>query len=82
MARVLKCDRCGTVVTRYGDMNEIQIIPYVGITTLSGSGVKICDLCKDCTETLLQYINDEVQMILFKPQEAAGEETDTTGGKT
>lgn len=73
MAKALKCDRCGTVVTRCGDMNEIKISPYVGITALSGSGIKCRDLCKDCTETLMQYINNEVEMIIFKDSEAAGD---------
>lgn len=70
MAKVLKCDRCGTVVTRCGNMNEIKITPYIGITTLAMSSNKWCDLCKDCTETLMQYINNEVDMIIFKDSEA------------
>ncbi|MBR4668425.1 MAG: hypothetical protein IKO76_06685 [Butyrivibrio sp.] len=82
MAKGLICDRCGAVITKYSQMNEIKITPYIGVNVVAEVKAKHCDLCKDCTETLLQYINNEVQMILFKPQEAAGEETDTTGGKT
>ena len=74
MAKGIICDRCGAVSTHYGDVNEITLTPYVGVKTTVASQARSCDLCKDCTETLMQYINNEVQMIVFKDSEAAGDE--------
>ena len=31
------------------------------------------DLCKDCTETLLQYVNNEVEMVLYSPKKDSEE---------
>lgn len=79
MAKGLICDRCGAVITQYSQMNKIDILPYVGIKTVNQSKCKSVDLCKDCTETVMQYINGDVQMVIFndskaqiKPQESEG----------
>lgn len=76
MAKGLICDRCGAVITRYSQMNEINITPYVGIRAVSASLCKSFDLCKDCTETLMQYINNEVDMVIFSNKEAADDQTE------
>lgn len=73
MAKGLICDRCGAVITQYSQMNEIDILPYVGVKAVNQSKCKSVDLCKDCTKTLMQYINNEVQMVLFKDKGAANQ---------
>ena len=71
MSKAMVCDRCGQVVHKAGQIWEITIAPYV-VGTVSASGsIKRLDLCKDCTETVMQYINNEVQMVLYKDREAA-----------
>lgn len=76
MSRAMICDRCGAVIIKYGQMNEIQVTPYCGITAVSSSMAKRADLCKDCTETLMQYINNEVDMVIFNDREAADDKTE------
>ena len=76
MAKGLICDRCGKVITKFGNMNEITITPYCGIRAISTSMSKSIDLCKECTETLMQYINNEVDMVIFSNKEAADDQTD------
>lgn len=73
MAKGIICDRCGAVSTHYGDVREITLTPYVGVKATAASKARSYDLCKDCTETLMQYINNEVQMVLYKGREAAGD---------
>ena len=77
MAKGLICDRCGTVTTHYGDMNEIAITPYCGIKAVSSSASRFIDLCKDCTNTVMQYINGEVNMAIRDKEECVDEQQDT-----
>lgn len=70
MAKGLICDRSGAVITQYSQMNEIDILPYVGIKAVNQSKCKSVDLCKDCTETVMQYINGDVQMVIFNDSKA------------
>ena len=76
MAKGLICDRCGAVITNFKHMNEIQVSPYCGIQNVSASNSIRADLCKDCTETLMQYINNEVDMVIFSNKEAADDQTE------
>lgn len=78
MAKGLICDRCGAVITQYGQMNEIDIFPYIGIKAVNQSKCKSVDLCKECTETLMQYINNEVDMVIFNDGRAADDQTDNS----
>lgn len=71
MAKGIICDRCGAVITEYGKAKSIEIMPYCGIKAVNQSMTISYDLCKDCTETVMQYINNEVEMVLFKNEEAA-----------
>lgn len=73
MSKAMVCDRCGQVVRKAGQMREITIAPYVGIVTVATSNIKRIDLCQDCTETVMQYINNEVQMVLYKDKEATND---------
>lgn len=52
-------------------------MPYCGIKALNQSSVTSFDLCKDCTETVLQYIDNQVEMVIFKGKEAADEPEQT-----
>lgn len=70
MSKGLICDRCGAVITKFGDMNEINITPYFNAVFISDMKSKHYDLCKDCTETVMQYINGDVQMVLFNDSKA------------
>lgn len=79
MAKGLICDRCGQVFTEYRKMNDFEIFPYSGIKTVNQSKVISYDLCKDCTETVIQYINNEVQMVLFTDKETPDEAESDTG---
>ena len=76
MSRALICDRCGAAIIKYSQMNEINITPYVGIRAVAETLSKSFDLCKDCTETLMQYINNEVDMVIFSNKEAADDQTE------
>lgn len=69
MSRGLICDRCGKVTEVPSEMNQIEICPYISMRSVSASETKTYDLCLDCTGTLNQYINNEVQMVLFKDRE-------------
>ena len=71
MAKGIICDRCGAVITEYGKARSIEIMPYCGIKAVNQSKTISYDLCKDCTETIMQYVNNEVQMVLFTNKEAA-----------
>lgn len=73
MSKALLCERCGKVVTKASEMNRMDIAPYVSMRAVSCSNVKGCDLCLECTETVWQYINNEVQMVLFKDKGAANQ---------
>lgn len=79
MAKGLICDRCGQVFTEYGKMNSFDIMPYCGIKATNQSKVISFDLCKDCTETVIQYINNEVQMVLYKDKGTPNEAVTDTG---
>lgn len=76
MAKGIICDRCGAVITEYGNARKIEIMPYCGINAIYQSRVKRFDLCKDCTETVMQYIDNQVEMVIFKGKEAADENQD------
>lgn len=76
MAKGLICDRCGAVTTQYGQMNAIEILPYVGVKAVNQSKSKSVDLCKECTETLMQYINNEVDMVIFNDRRAEDDQTE------
>lgn len=76
MAKGLICDRCGAIIIEYGQMNEIDILPYVGIKAVNQSKCKSVDLCKDCTKTFMQYVNNEVYMIVHNDKEAADDQTE------
>ena len=80
MSKAMVCDRCGQVVHKAGQMREITIAPYVGMGTVADSGIKRLDLCQDCTETVMQYINNEVQMVLYKDREAADDPDNNNPG--
>lgn len=71
MAKGIICDRCGAVITEYGKARSIEIMPYCGIKTVNQSMTIKYDLCKDCTETVMQYIDNQVEMVIFKDKEAA-----------
>ena len=71
MAKGIICDRCGAVITEYGKAKSIEIMPYCGIKAVNQSKSISFDLCKDCTDTVIQYIKNEVKMILFNDKEAA-----------
>ena len=74
MGQGLVCDRCGALITNdVSEMNEIKISPYYGFFNVLESKSKYFDLCKDCTETVLQYINNEVQMVLFNDKKTPDE---------
>ena len=73
MAKGIICDRCGAVITEYGKAKSIEIMSYCGIKAVNQSSSISFDLCKDCTDTVIQYINNEVKMILFNDKEAADE---------
>lgn len=75
MASGVICDRCGAVIQEFDTVqaNQIKIYPYVDAYTVSRSDVKKWDLCKDCTETVMQYINNQVDMVIFKNEGAADE---------
>lgn len=77
MARGLICDRCGALITNnVSEMNMIKISPHFGFLGLSESQSKYFDLCKDCTKTVIQYINGDVQMVLFNDSKAESEVVD------
>lgn len=76
MAKGLICDRCGAVSTEFKNMTQIKAAPYNGNLLTADSKVKHFDLCKDCTETLMQYINNEVDMVIFNDREAADDKTE------
>ncbi len=81
MAKGLICDRCGQIFTKgYGKMNNFDIMPYCGIKAINQSKVISYDLCKDCTETVIQYINNEVQIVLFTDKETP-DEAETEGNE-
>ncbi len=73
MAKGIICDRCGAVITEYGKARSIEIMPYCGIKAVNQSKSISFDLCKDCTDTVIQYIKNEVKMILFNDKEATDE---------
>lgn len=80
MSQGLVCDRCGALFTKkLSEMNEIKISPYCGLLSLSKSQTKCFDLCKDCTETVMQYINNDVQMVIFNDSKATNEADDGRG---
>lgn len=80
MSRAILCDRCGKAVQKAGQMFEINVAPYVSMRAVSASNVETADLCEDCTKTLKQYINNEVQMIVFKDKEAANDPVNNNPG--
>ena len=71
MSKAILCDRCGKAIKKAGQAFEINIAQYVSMRAVSASNVKTADLCEDCTETIRQYILNEVQMVLYKDREAA-----------
>lgn len=71
MAKGIICDRCGAVITKYGEARSIEIMPYVGIKAVNQSMTISRDLCADCTETVMQYIDNQVDMVIFNDKEAA-----------
>lgn len=73
MSKAILCDRCGKAIQKAGQMFEINVAPYVSMRVVSSSNVETADLCEDCTKTLKQYINNEVQMVLYKGREAAND---------
>lgn len=73
MSKAILCDRCGKAIQKAGQMFEINVAPYVSMRAVSASNVETADLCENCTKTLKQYINNEVQMVLYKGREAAGD---------
>ena len=74
MGKGIICDRCGTVITEYGIAKSIEIMPYCGIKDTNPSQYISFDLCKDCTDTVIQYIKNEVEMILFNDKKEAADE--------
>ena len=78
MSKGLICDRCGAVSTEFKSMTQIKASPYNGNLLTVDSKTKHFDLCKDCTETLMQYINNEVDMIIFNDGRAADDQTDNS----
>lgn len=79
MSKGLICDRCGAVYegTNVHNMYEIKMTPYrKDVRLTADSKTKYFDLCKDCTETLMQYINNEVDMVIFNDREAADDKTE------
>lgn len=74
MAKGIICDRCGAVITEYGKAKSIEIMPYIGIKAVNQSSSISFDLCKDCTDTVIQYIKNEVEMILFNDKKEAADE--------
>ena len=78
MARGLICDRCGVVIRDkdFGQASKIEITPNVGLEAVVVFSSKSFDLCKECTETLMQYINNEVDMVIFSNKEAADDQTE------
>lgn len=78
MAKGLICDRCGAVYedANVHNMNEIKITPYRKVRLVAESQAAYCDLCKDCTGTLIQYINNEVDMVIFNDGRAADDQTE------
>ena len=80
MSKGLVCDRCGALITNNkSEMNEIRISPYCGFSCISASQSKYFDLCKDCTETVMQYVNNDVQMVIFNDSKATNEADDGRG---
>lgn len=80
MSQGLVCDRCGALITNdASEMNEIKISPYDGFLSVSESKSKYFDLCKDCTETVMQYIDNQVQMVLFNDSKTSNEADDGRG---
>lgn len=73
MSKAMVCDRCGQVVHEVDRMCQISIAPYVNMRVVSRSDVETYDLCQDCIETVMQYINNEVQMVLYKDKEATND---------
>ena len=71
MAKGIICDRCGAVITEYGKAKKIEIMPYCGINAVNQSKVAGFDLCIDCTDTVIQYIKNEVKMVLFNDKEGS-----------
>ena len=77
MSLRLICNKCGAVIEKCGDVNEIKITPYITPICTVETKSKTFDLCKDCTETFMQYINNNVQMLIFNDSETqTGEETE------
>lgn len=74
MAKGIICDRCGAVITEYGKAKSVEIMPYCGIKAINQSQSISFDLCKDCTDTVIQYIKNEVEMILFNDKKEAADE--------
>ena len=73
MAKGIICDRCGAVITEYGKARSIEIMSDCGIKAVNQSRTISFDLCKDCTDTVIQYVKNEVNMILFNDKEATDE---------
>lgn len=77
MSQGLVCDRCGALITNnVSEMNEIKISPHCGFSSVSESKSKYFDLCKDCTETVMQYINNDVYMVIFNDSKVTNEADD------
>ena len=71
MAKGIICDRCGAVIKEYDKARSIEITPYCGIRAVNQNMTISYDLCVDCTETVMQYIYNQVEMVLFKGKEVA-----------
>ena len=69
MGKALICDRCNKVIRKYGEMNHIEIKKYIGVAVVNELDTISIDLCQECTETVLQYVNNKVQMVLYSPKE-------------
>lgn len=80
MSKGIICDRCGAVITEYGKARSIEIMPYCGIKAVNQSMTISYDLCADCTETVMQYIDNQVEMVIFKGKEAADDPVDNNPG--
>lgn len=78
MSKGLICDRCGDVIRSkdFGQVNKIEITPHVGLEAVAASRRKCFDLCKECTETFMQYINNEVDMVIFNDGRAEDDQTE------
>ena len=55
MATVKLCDKCKSVISKYGDCHKIEWHPYVSPIGVSGSVGDSCDLCTNCLKELFGF---------------------------